>query len=81
MHDAKGRELKVGDRVVVPCVVTAIHATVEFCNVSLESIATMPPAHTSKAGVTANTKQVLRANPGDDTAFEIVVDGPKATLR
>jgi hypothetical protein len=81
MHDAKGRELKVGDRVMVPCEVKGVYSTPDFCNVTLEGLATMPPSHTSKITVTANTKQVLRANPGDDLVFELVLDGPEARIQ
>lgn len=63
MHDAKGRELKVGDFVMIPCRVKAIHASEDFCNVQLQSIATIPgtqPASHSDFGA-INTQQVLRA--------------------
>ena len=39
MHDANGTELKVGDKVIIPCVVTALHTDGDdFCNVSVDSL-------------------------------------------
>jgi len=37
MHDAFGRELKVGDRVIVAATVTALHGGEDHCNVTLQS--------------------------------------------
>lgn len=73
MHDCKGRPITPGDTVLVPFKVTATQATEEFCNASLETIATMFPG-TSKTFLTANTKQVIRANDGDDTSFVVLAD-------
>lgn len=73
MHDCKGRPITEGDIVLVPFKVVATQATEEFCNVSLETIATMFPG-TSKSFLTANTKQVIRANEGDDTRFDVIED-------
>ena len=38
MHDHNGTPLKVGDRVMVEFVVKQVHATEEFCNLTLESV-------------------------------------------
>jgi len=71
MHDAFGRELKVGDTVMMPFKVKQIHSSEEYCNCDIESIATMPgnESHTSLSAV--NTQQVIRANEGDETAFQV----------
>lgn len=74
MHDCKGRPLSVGDRVMVPFTVTQAMLTEEYCNLSLETVATMHPG-TSKTSMTANARQVLRANDGDDIAYQVVRDG------
>lgn len=80
MHDAKGRELKVGDRVIVPFTVTSVNASREYCNVGIESVATMP-GNDSKCQIGAiNTRQMLRANPGDDTSFEVSQVGAATEL-
>lgn len=74
MHDAKGRELKVGDRVMIPCVIKAIHSDENYCNINLDSIATMPGNDNISSFGAVNTKQTLRANDGDDLTF-IVIHG------
>ena len=38
MHDRNGNKLEVGDEVVVLCKVTELHATEDYCNVSLETV-------------------------------------------
>lgn len=57
-HDSDGRELKVGDVVHVPCIITAIQPTNEYCNVNMETIEPMFPG-TYKSTFTLNAKQVL----------------------
>lgn len=37
MHDARGKELKVGDTVLIPAVITDLQSGEEYCNVSLAS--------------------------------------------
>ena len=80
-HDAKGRELKPGDKVLVPFIVKDVFMTEDYCNVNLESVATMPPIHNSKANLGAiNTRMVIRANPGDETDFKAIIDGGAVRL-
>jgi hypothetical protein len=83
MHDAKGRELKVGDRVMLPCTVIRLGDAEGYCNVSILSEATMPPEHKgSRISIGAvNTKQILRANDGDDLAYEVAQDGEARIIR
>jgi hypothetical protein len=38
MHDALGKELKVGDHVLIMAKVTDLSTTEEFCNVTVESV-------------------------------------------
>ena len=81
MHDAKGRELSVGDRVMIPCWILVIHAGWDYCNVDVESIATMPGNGSSMRTSAINTQQLLRANIGDDVTFKVVVSGTDVRLR
>ncbi len=78
MHDCKGRELKPGDTVLVPFKITQTYATEEFCNASLETIASMFSG-TAKSSLTVNTQQIIRANGGDETSFEVFVKDDGAT--
>ena len=80
MHDAKGRELKPGDHVMIPCVVLMTHASPDFCNLDVESLATMP-GNDSKLRIAAlNTRQVLRANEGDDLSFVVRQSGASSII-
>lgn len=38
MHDVLGNPLKLGDKVLIPAVITEISAHEDYCNVSLESL-------------------------------------------
>jgi hypothetical protein len=38
MHDRKGNELKVGDRVIIEGQITSLSATEDYCNVSVRSL-------------------------------------------
>ena len=81
MHDAKGRLLADGDVVMIPCRILSVQAVQEFCNVTLETLATMP-GNNSTSTFTLNTKQVIRANEGDDErCFEVMKDDAQARLR
>lgn len=59
-HDAKGNPLAVGDRVMIPAVVLAIHEGTEYCNLNVEFEYPMPP-YTDKTNYsTLNTAQVVK---------------------
>lgn len=58
-HDLSGKLIKVGDRVLVPCIVRDIYSTEDFCNLSLETVHPMFPG-TTLSGLTLNAKQVLQ---------------------
>jgi hypothetical protein len=58
-HDNRGEELKVGDTVLVPCLVKAIHLTEEYCNVDLETKVTMHPS-TDVTKLTLNSRQTIK---------------------
>lgn len=59
-HDKKGAELHVGDIVLVPCRVKAVHLTEDYCNVDLVTTEVMPPS-TMPSTFTLNSKQVQKA--------------------
>ena len=66
MHDAIGRSLKVGDRVLIPAVVTETMTTEDYCNVSVETVAGRRPPDEHKERISAiNTGVMYRANDGD----------------
>jgi hypothetical protein len=58
-HDKRGEELKVGDTVMVPCRVKAIHLTEEYCNVDLETKLPMPPLDSVQT-FTLNSRQTIK---------------------
>ena len=60
-HDRDGIEVKPGDRVLVECVVKAVHSTADYCNVDLETVSPMPPRDTSTM-LTMNTRQVRKVH-------------------
>lgn len=78
MHDCKGRPIVVGDTVLVPFKVVTTYATEEYCNVSLETVASMFPG-TAKTSLTVNTQQVIRANDGDDTSYTLLLETDGST--
>jgi hypothetical protein len=58
-HDKRGTELQVGDTVMVPCRVKAIHLTEDYCNVDLETKIPMPPLCSVQA-LTLNSQQTIK---------------------
>jgi hypothetical protein len=58
-HDANGKLVQVGDLVNVPCKVTSVAAGDEYCNVTLQTVHSMPP-YTDHNTITLNTKQVVK---------------------
>lgn len=65
MHDAKGRELKVGDRVLIPCVIKELSPMEDYCNVSVESRIGRRPDGSVERISAINTGVMLRDNEGD----------------
>lgn len=66
MHDAKGRELKKGDRVIIPAIITETYATEDYCNLAVETEFGRRPDGLKEKFSAFNTAVVLRANPGDE---------------
>lgn len=58
-HDKRGTELHVGDVVMVPCVVKAIHLTADYCNVDLVTKLPMPPLDSVQT-LTLNSQQTIK---------------------
>lgn len=58
-HDKRGDEIKVGDIVNVPCKVTGVHQTEEYCNVDLVTTEVMPPTEQPNR-LTLNSRQVIK---------------------
>lgn len=55
-HCNKGREIKVGDRVIIECIVTDVQTGIDYCNVTVKTVRPMPPYDTGTT-ITLNTKQ------------------------
>ena len=58
-HDNRGIELQVGDTVMVPCRIKAIHLTEDYCNVDLETKLIMPPSNMVSV-ITLNSRQTIK---------------------
>ena len=66
MHDAKGRELKAGDTVLIAATITNLYPTEDYCNVSAASVFGRRPDGAKETFGAINTGVMLRANPGDE---------------
>jgi hypothetical protein len=66
MHDAKGRDLKVGDIALIPVRIKQLVATEDYCNVSAESLYGRRPDGAKETFGAINTGVILRANAGDE---------------
>ncbi len=66
MHDAKGRELKVGDTVLIPAKITQLSPSENYCNVSAASVLGRRPDGAKENFGAINTGVMLRANAGDE---------------
>lgn len=56
-HDAKGRPLKAGDTVNIPCVITSI-AEGEYCTANVETVHVMPGNGTKSTISALNAAQL-----------------------
>jgi hypothetical protein len=66
MHDAKGRELKAGDLVLIPARITQVYPTEDYCNVAAKSVFGRRPDGLNEVFGAINTGVMLRANAGDE---------------
>lgn len=62
MHDAKGRDLKLGDVVLVPARIMYLSPGSDYYNVAVESVFGHPRAYIGST----HTGVMLRANDGDE---------------
>jgi len=62
-HDIHDNELRVGDCVMVPCKIKAIHLTEEFCNLDLETSLGMWPSD-APLSLTLNSRQTVKVEQG-----------------
>lgn len=77
MHDAKGRELKVGDIALIPVKISSLTPGETYCNVTVTSVYGRRPDGLKETISAINTGVLLRANPGDD-ATDIAEDGAES---
>lgn len=68
MHDANGRPLAKGDRVLIPATITQLSPGEDYCNVSVESELGRRPDGAKERISAINTGVLLRANPGDENS-------------
>ena len=57
MHDRNGQPLNVGDRVLIPGVITRAQTGTDFCNITVETDEKMFPGE-YKSEISLNAKQV-----------------------
>jgi len=60
MHDARGKVLRRGDVVMVPCVVVETQETDEFCNLSLKTQIGRRPDGTKEMFYAINSGVVIK---------------------
>lgn len=65
MHDHYGRELKVGDFVLIPARIVDLQPTPDFCNVTLETVFGRRPDGAKESVHAINTGVLVRANEGE----------------
>lgn len=78
-HDRNGNLLEVGDIVNVPCKVTSVTPSEEYCNVNLETLYPMPP-YTGGDTMVRNTKQCELVAKGSAPTAETAPDGGPTTI-
>jgi hypothetical protein len=64
MHDANGTPLKVGDKVIIPAVVSELLTNREhYCNVSIEmTLGRRPDGQKERFGAMMNAGQLVKVN-------------------
>ncbi len=65
MHDANGKELKVGDAVMISATITQLSATEDYCNVNLETERGRRPDGLKEKINAINTGVLVRINYED----------------
>jgi hypothetical protein len=77
MHDHDGNELKVGDLVGLPCVITELSPQDDYCNVSLETIFGRRPDGMKETIQAINTAVLVLAKPVPVSEIEPEQDSPQ----
>lgn len=77
-HDAKGTELKIGDKVLIPGTITGIAPTDEYCNCAVDLEHFMPPEQTVTTLLNLNTRQVEKSDRPDLPAAKTTRPVPAA---
>lgn len=57
-HDMNKKLVKVGDQVLIPCVVTQVSEGEEYCNATVETLAPMHPSDRPSC-FSINTQQLI----------------------
>jgi hypothetical protein len=71
MHDANGHPLKVGDRVLIPCVVTNLsEGSEDFCNVSVKTTIGRRPDGARESFSAINTGVLVKV-AGDGVSLNL----------
>lgn len=68
MHDAKGRPLQKGDKVLIPCIIDAVYNTEDYCNIDMSTQFGRRPDNMKEHIGGINTGVLVRNNPGDDNS-------------
>lgn len=67
MHDVNGQELKKGDKVLIPAVITELYPSEEYCNVQLQTTLGRRPDGNKEIIGAINTGVLVKASGGDVT--------------
>lgn len=59
-HDMKGRKLKAGDKVNIPCIVEEVHQVEDYCNATLRTVVPMT-GQTEGMQIVVNSKQCKKS--------------------
>lgn len=68
MHDANGKPLKVGDRVVIEAEITGLYPSEEYCNVSLCTTLGRRPDGCKETISTMNTGMLVKVESETEDA-------------
>ena len=68
MHDANGHPLKVGDKVLVPAVITSLGGGEEYCNVGIETTLGRRPDGLKEKMSAINTAVLVKVS-GDEVSL------------
>ena len=71
MHDANGTRLMVGDKVMIPCEITALHETEGegFCNVKVQTLLGRRPDGAKESFSSINTNQLVKLSGEVEIGF------------